>query len=108
MARRRRYRGTPVPPLHLVLIYSCTSLSVLSGLAYFFAPAGKAETFAGVLLTLIGFLAGKMSNSFGKPLLPRDLDLDGDGVLDSQQEAEDGAVERAPRRAAPARGVESQ
>lgn len=80
---RRRYRGTPVPPLHLVLIYSSTGLSILSGLAYFFAPPGKAETFAGVLLTLIGFLAGKMSNSFGKPMVPPDpVDEDGDGVPD--------------------------
>lgn len=95
MARRRRYRGTPVPPLHLVLIYSCSGLSVLAGLAYFFAPPGKAETFAGILLVLTGFLTGKMSNSFGKPMIPPAVDTDGDGDIDEEDMA----------RAIPARGA---
>lgn len=99
MARSRRYRGTPVPPLHLVLIYTCGLLTVLCGVAYFFAPAGKAETFAGALMALLGFLTGKMSNSFGKPMIPPQLDTDGDGEIDEQG---------ATARAVPARRAEER
>lgn len=82
MSRSRRYRGTPVPPLHLVQIYVAGMLVIMAGAAYFYAPAGKAETFAGVMLTLVGFLTGKFSNGFGKPIPPRELDADGDGEAD--------------------------
>lgn len=98
MARRRRYRGTPVPPLHLVLIYVAGMLVILAGAAYFYAPAGKAETFAGIMLTLVGFLTGKFSNGFGKPMIPPQFDTDGDGDVDEEDSA----------RVIPARGVESK
>lgn len=83
MSRMRRYKGTPVPPLHLVLIYVCAGLLVLSGIAYFFAPADKSAAFLAVMTALVGFLTGKFSNGFGKPILPRDLDADGDGEIDT-------------------------
>ena len=98
MARRRRYRGTPVPPLHLVLIYVCSALLVLAGVAYYFAPADKAIAYLGLMLTLVGFLTGKMSNGFGKPMVPPQFDTDGDGDVDEEDSA----------RVIPARGVESK
>lgn len=96
MPKRRRYRGTPVPPLHLVLIYVCAGILVLSGIAYYYAPAEKSAAFLAVMTALVGFLTGKFSNGFGKPFIPRDLDqdadLDSDGVVG---EASEGATRRS-------------
>ena len=99
MARSRRYRGTPVPPLHLVLIYVCSGILVLSGIAYYFAPADKSAAFLAVMTALVGFLTGKFSNGFGKPMIPPQLDTDGDGEIDEQG---------ATARAVPARRAEER
>lgn len=101
MARSRRYRGTPVPPLHLVLIYTCGLLTVLCGAAYFWSPPGKAETFAGALMALLGFLTGKFSNSFGKPFVPRETP----DTPDTDDEQQEERRPEPPRGRAPQEGA---
>lgn len=64
-----RPTGKPVPPLHLVMIVCAFGLVVLSGTAYAFVPADRATFFSGIALTMVGFLTGKLSNSFGKPFV---------------------------------------
>ncbi len=70
MPRSRRSPGSPVPPLHLVMIVSTVFLIVASGFAYFFAPPDKSAFFLAIATSMVGFLSGKLSNGFGKPLFP--------------------------------------
>lgn len=58
----------PTPPLHLVLIVVCAVLTLASMFFYFFAPADKQLLFHTVITLLIGFITGKLTNSFGEPL----------------------------------------
>jgi hypothetical protein len=50
------------------MIVAAVALIVLAMVMYFFAPSGKTEMFAGVAASLVGFLTGKFSNGFGKPM----------------------------------------
>ncbi|MCW3060598.1 MAG: hypothetical protein JWQ02_2419 [Capsulimonas sp.] len=59
---------SPVPSLHFVMIVSSVGLIVLSMCLYMFAPPGKEQTIAGVMTLMLGFLTGKLSNQFGRPL----------------------------------------
>ena len=70
-----------VPSLHLVMIASTVGLIVLTMVAYYFAPTEKAAHFLSLTTLLVGFLTGKLSNSFGKKIDGTDKDdpeADGD------------------------------
>jgi len=67
-----------VPPLHAVLIYATLLLLVGAGAAYLFAPADKAPVFQSAVTGLLAFFFGKLSNGFGKPMVPG-ADADGEG-----------------------------
>lgn len=88
MARRRRYRGTPVPPLHAVLIYVTGLMIILSGIAYYFAPPDKSGAFQLMMASGFTFLCGKFSNGFGKPMVPAQFDTDGDEDGDGETKGE--------------------
>ncbi|BDI27973.1 hypothetical protein CCAX7_000240 [Capsulimonas corticalis] len=65
---KTKNQPSPVPSLHFVMIVASVSLIVLSMFFYMFAPSGKEQTFAGVITLMLGFLTGKLSNQFGRPL----------------------------------------
>jgi hypothetical protein len=70
-----------VPSLHLVMIAVTGGLTIFSGIAYFFAPPGKEQVFAQAMTLCLGFVTGKLSNSFGKKIDGTDKDepkADGD------------------------------
>jgi hypothetical protein len=50
------------------MICATLLLAVLAGVAYFFAPDSKAAQYSTIITLMLGFLTGKLSNSFGKSL----------------------------------------
>jgi len=67
---KKTIKKIATPPLHALIIYGTLFLLVLSGLGYLFAPSGKEELFKTAATGLLAFFFGKLSNSFGKPLVP--------------------------------------
>ena len=65
---RKRKVTTPTPNLHFLMIVTVAFLTALCLLVYPFVPNGRDTVYVGVITTLVGFLGGKFSNSFGKSL----------------------------------------
>jgi hypothetical protein len=89
----------------MVLIYTAGLLVIFLGAAYFYAPPGKAETFASWVAVFIGFLTGKFSNSFGKPMVPPQPQDEGDEDQESEEQQEQPRATHRHR--IPARSEES-
>ncbi|MEO7718734.1 MAG: hypothetical protein ABIY70_21255 [Capsulimonas sp.] len=66
--KTKKPHASPVPGLHYVMICASVGLIVLSMLLYMVASPGKEQTIAGVMTLMLGFLTGKLSNQFGRPL----------------------------------------
>jgi predicted membrane channel-forming protein YqfA (hemolysin III family) len=57
----------PTPPLHLVMIVVSALVLIAAMFFYAFAPPQKEDMFGFVIASIIGFITGKLTNSFGKP-----------------------------------------
>lgn len=67
-----KHHPIKTPPLHALIIYGTLGLIVFFGLLYVFAPEGRQGVFETAITGLLAFLFGKLSNSFGKPLIPKE------------------------------------
>jgi hypothetical protein len=68
--RPRRRSAAAVPNLHFVMILAALIVTVLGGVGYLVAAAEKASFFQIMSFSALTFLFGKLSNSFGKPVIP--------------------------------------
>jgi len=58
------------------MIVAVAALLVLMLLLYQFAPQSKEGLYIGSIGTLVGLLAGKLSNGFGKPFVEKEVEDD--------------------------------
>jgi len=85
--RKKKSVVSKVPNLHFVMIIVVFVMSIVCLVLYHFAPQNKEQLYSTVIIALLGFITGKFTNSFGKPIdpLPPVVDADGDGVPDDEQ-----------------------
>lgn len=95
MPRSRKHRparasaAAPMPNLHFWMLIITAGLVALSLLLHFFAPESKASEYTSTISLLLGFLTGKLSNGFGKPLSPTTPTVEAAPVEQDDDEGEE-------------------
>jgi hypothetical protein len=77
-----------LPNMHFAMLVSAMILTIVFGIGYVFAPAGKEELFLFITSTAVGSIFGKLSNGFGRSFtpLPATIPATRDDTLPDAQE----------------------